>query len=199
MSGNVKKTCKILVVVDMQKDFIDGSLGTKEAQAIVPNVLEKVKNFKGDYIIFTRDTHNDDYLFSKEGEKLPVKHCIQGTKGWEIEKSLRKWIDDNHFSQGIPVGIIDKPTFGSVPMNNGTPNVIGRINEIIERTGAKEVNVEICGLITDICVLHNAIILKSFFYDNGNITVDSSCCAGSTPENHQKALDIMAIGHINIK
>lgn len=198
MSGNVKKTCNILVVVDMQKDFIDGSLGTKEAQAIVPNVLEKVKNFKGDYIIFTRDTHNDDYLFSKEGEKLPVKHCIQGTKGWEIEKSLKKWIDDNHFSQGIPVGIIDKPTFGSVPMYNGTPNVIDRIDEVIERTNAKEVNVEICGLCTDICVISNALAIKAFFCEEANISCDSSCCAGVTPEKHEAALEVMRSCQINV-
>lgn len=198
MDRKCKNTCNVLVVIDMQDDFISGSLGTKEAQAIVPNVLEKVKKFKGDYIIFTRDTHTDDYLYSKEGQKLPVKHCIREKEGWQIEKSLYKWIDDNHFAGGIPVGIINKPTFGSVPMQDGTPNVIDRVKRVMEEHETDCVNIEICGLCTDICVVSNALALKAFFYDNAEITVDSSCCAGVTPEKHNAALEVMKSCQINV-
>lgn len=193
-----KKTAKILICIDVQNDFTTGSLGSKDAQAIVPNVLEKVKNFNGDYIIFTRDTHTNDYLYSKEGEKLPVEHCIKETEGWKLVKPLREWIDKNHFSNGIAVGIIDKPTFGSVPMYDGTANVVDRVKRVMEEKDANCVNITILGLDTDICVLSNALILKAFFYDCAEITVDSSCCAGVTPEKHEAALEVMRSCQINV-
>lgn len=198
MDRKCKKSVDILLVIDMQDDFITGSLGTKEAQAIVPNVLEKVKNFKGDYIIFTRDTHTEDYLYTKEGEKLPIQHCIQGTKGWEIEKSLKKWIDGNHFAGGIPVGIINKPTFGSVPIQDGNSNVIDRVKRVMEEHSADCVNIECLGVCTDICLISNVLALKAFFYDCAEITVDSSCCAGVTPEKHEAALEVMRSCQINV-
>ncbi len=161
---------KTLIVVDMQNDFIDGSLGTKEAQAIVPNVKEKIQEYKnrGDEIIFTRDTHQSDYLDTPEGKKLPVVHCIEGTKGWQIADSLEV--------EGCTY--IDKPTFGWTHWN--------------ERTFQE---IEMIGLCTDICVVSNALILKATF-PSVEITVDASCCAGVTPQTHLAALETMKMCQI---
>lgn len=160
----------ILVVVDMQNDFIDGSLGTKEAQAIVPNVKKKIQEYKnrGDEIIFTRDTHQSDYLDTPEGKKLPVVHCIKGTKGWQIADGLEV--------EGCTY--IDKPTFGWTHWN--------------ERTFQE---IEMVGLCTDICVVSNALILKATF-PSVEITVDASCCAGVTPQTHLAALETMKMCQI---
>ena len=130
---------KLLIVVDMQNDFIDGSLGTKEAQAIVDPVVDYVKNFYGD-VIFTLDTHTDDYLNTQEGKNLPVKHCIQFTPGWNITEKLAKYAN----------WTVKKPTFGST-----------KLVEIIEAEDFEEI--ELCGLCTDICVVSNALLLKAHF------------------------------------
>ena len=161
---------KTLIVVDMQNDFIDGSLGTKEAQAIVPNVKKKIQEHKnrGDEIIFTRDTHQSDYLDTPEGKKLPVVHCIKGTKGWQIADGLEV--------EGCTY--IDKPTFGWTHWN--------------ERTFQE---IEMVGLCTDICVVSNALILKATF-PSVEITVDASCCAGVTPQTHLAALETMKMCQI---
>ena len=161
---------KTLIVVDMQNDFIDGSLGTKEAQAIVPNVKKKIQEYKnrGDEIIFTRDTHQSDYLDTPEGKKLPVVHCIKGTKGWQIADGLEV--------EGCTY--IDKPTFGWTHWN--------------ERTCQE---IEMVGLCTDICVVSNALILKATF-PSVEITVDASCCAGVTPQTHLAALETMKMCQI---
>ena len=161
---------KTLIVVDMQNDFIDGSLGTKEAQAIVPNVKEKIREYKerGDEIIFTRDTHQSDYLDTPEGKKLPVVHCIEGTKGWQIADGLEV--------EGCTY--IDKPTFGWTHWD--------------ERTFQE---IEMVGLCTDICVVSNALILKAMF-PSVEITVDASCCAGVTPQTHLAALETMRMCQI---
>lgn len=161
---------KTLIVVDMQNDFIDGSLGTKEAQAIVPNVKKKVQEYKnrGDEIIFTRDTHQSDYLDTPEGKKLPVVHCIKETKGWQIADGLEV--------EGCTY--IDKPTFGWTHWN--------------ERTFQE---IEMVGLCTDICVVSNALILKATF-PSVEITVDASCCAGVTPQTHLAALETMKMCQI---
>jgi len=163
---------KTLIVVDMQNDFIDGSLGTKEAEAIVENVKEKIGQYKmrGDEVIFTRDTHEENYLQTSEGKKLPVKHCVRGTHGWEIAEGLE-------FSDAL---IIDKPTFGWTSWDDFN------FEEI-----------EIVGLCTDICVVSNALILKAMFPD-AVITVDASCCAGVTPETHKAALKTMEMCQINV-
>ncbi len=163
---------KTLIVVDMQNDFIDGSLGTKEAQAILPKVKAKIQEYqaRGDEILFTRDTHQADYLNTPEGRKLPVEHCIAGTHGWEIAEGLE-----------VPgCVIIDKPTFGWLHWN--------------ERTFGE---IEILGLCTDICVVSNALILKAAFPDV-EITVDAECCAGVTPETHKAALETMKMCQINV-
>ncbi len=161
---------KTLIVVDMQNDFIDGSLGTKEAQAIVQSVRKKIREYKdrGDEIIFTRDTHQSDYLETPEGRKLPVVHCIEGTKGWQIADGLEV--------EGCIY--IDKPTFGWTHWN--------------ERTFQE---IEMVGLCTDICVVSNALILKATF-PSVEITVDASCCAGVTPQTHQAALETMKMCQI---
>lgn len=163
---------KTLIVVDMQNDFIDEALGTKEAVAIVPNVKKKIEEYaaNGDEIIFTRDTHSEDYLETPEGKKLPVRHCIKGTHGWEIADGL--------YVEGCK--IIDKPNFGWPDWKN----------ESLEK-------VEIIGLCTDICVVSNALIIKASFPD-AEVSVDASCCAGVTPETHAAALATMKMCQIDI-
>ena len=163
---------KTLIVIDMQNDFIDMALGTKEAVAIVPAVLEKIKEYRKDgcEIIYTRDTHTENYLETPEGKKLPVPHCIKGTKGWEIYDGL--------YTDGCK--IIDKPTFGWTEWHR----------EKLEK-------VEIIGLCTDICVVSNAMIIKTFFPE-AEVSVDASCCAGVTPESHRAALETMKMCQIDI-
>ena len=163
---------KTLIVVDMQNDFIDMALGTKEAVAIVPKVKAKIQEFvrNGQEVIFTRDTHFEDYLQTSEGRKLPVEHCIKGTRGWEIAEGL--------YVEGCK--IIDKPNFGWPHWKE-------------ERLDA----VELVGLCTDICVVSNALIIKAAFPD-ADVKVDSSCCAGVTVETHEAALKTMAMCQIDI-
>lgn len=163
---------KTLIVVDMQNDFIDMALGTKEAVAIVPRVKAKIEEYlkNGDEIIYTRDTHGKNYLETPEGKKLPVPHCIKGTKGWEIADGL--------YREGSR--IIDKPNFGWQDW----------ASENFE-------DVEIIGLCTDICVVSNALIIKTMFPD-ASIKVDASCCAGVTPESHTAALKTMSMCQINV-
>lgn len=182
---------KILVVVDMQNDFITGSLGTKEAQAIVPNVKKKideaVKN--GDMIIFTRDTHFDDYLESREGKRLPVKHCILNTPGWYAPEEL---LPSRGYARVVSY---PKFTFGDL-------NLPDRIIEEWDDDTAPIENleeIELVGLCTDICVVSNALILKAAFYDKCEISVDVTCCAGVTPETHEAALKTMEMCQINVK
>lgn len=166
---------KFLIVVDMQNDFISGALGSKLAEAIVPNVVEKVKNCDGT-VIFTRDTHFADYMDTQEGKNLPVKHCIKDTTGWEICNELKPYANK----------VIDKITFGSVDL----PNMIKNYGEPIEE-------IELCGLCTDICVISNAMILKATFPEV-KIVVDSNCCAGVTEESHQTALNAMKAVQIDV-
>ena len=166
---------KILIVVDMQVDFINGALGSDLAVAIVPNVVEKVKRFDGK-VIFTRDTHFEDYMNTQEGKNLPVPHCIKDTDGWQICDELKPYADV----------IIDKLTFGSIEL----PDFIKSFNEPIEK-------IELCGLCTDICVISNAVVLKAAFPEVP-IAVDSSCCAGVTVESHNNALNAMKVLQIEI-
>lgn len=173
---------KYLIVVDMQNDFINGSLGTKEAEAILPNVVKKIENFDGK-VIFTYDTHKDDYLDTLEGKNLPVKHCILGTPGWELPEPLEKLrLEKNTLS-------FSKPTFGSKEL---AEHLYG------ENKKEKIDEVELVGLCTDICVISNALLIKAFLPEV-NVVVDSACCAGVTPENHQNALRAMEPCQISIK
>lgn len=160
----------------MQVDFITGSLGSKLATAIVPNVVEKVKNFDGT-VIFTRDTHYDNYMQTQEGTKLPVPHCIKDTAGWQICDELLPYVKT----------VVDKETFGSVEL----PRVITNYGEPIDE-------IELCGLCTDICVISNAMILKAAFPEI-NVSVDASCSAGVSVESHNTALDAMKAVQIEVK
>ena len=170
---------KILIVVDMQKDFIDGALGTKEALGILPNVQAKIRQYKeeGYPILFTRDTHSAEYLQTQEGKLLPVPHCIKNTPGWQINDSLD--------TQGAT--IMDKPSFGSLELAAWIKQNHPQVKEI-----------ELIGLCTDICVLSNAIILKAAFPEV-TISVDSAACAGVTPQSHNNALEAMKMCQIQIK
>ena len=166
---------KYLIVVDMQVDFITGSLGSALATAIVPNVVEKVKDFDGK-VIFTRDTHFEDYMDTQEGKKLPVPHCIKGSDGWQICDELKPYAET----------VVDKLTFGSIEL----PRLLESFGEPIEK-------IELCGLCTDICVISNAMVLKAAFPE-APITVDSSCSAGVTVDSHNTALDAMRAVQIEI-
>lgn len=177
---------KVLVVIDMQNDFISGSLGTKEAQAIVPNVKKKIDEYRanGDRVLFTRDTHHEDYLETREGKKLPVEHCIDGTWGWQIADGLcEKWDI-----------VINKPTFGSYDLVETLQELV---DEAYQHTDIDEI--ELVGLCTDICVVSNALLLKAEFYADCEISVDATCCAGVTPETHEAALKTMEMCQINVK
>ena len=170
---------KILIVVDMQNDFIDGVLGTKEAVAIVPYVKSIIENFDGK-VLFTRDTHFENYMQTQEGANLPVPHCIKGTDGWQIIPALRFLAD--------AAEVLDKPTFGSTALaaqlaQEHSTNPIGRITLI--------------GLCTDICVISNAMLLKAALPEVP-ISVQADCCAGVTPQSHENALNAMKMCQIDV-
>ena len=172
---------RFLIVVDMQKDFVDGALGTKEAVAIVPDVVEKIRRFDGE-IIATLDTHDADYLRSAEGKKLPVAHCIYHTEGWILNYEVAKALDKKEHI------LLEKPTFGSVKL----PALIE------ELAGDEPFSIELCGLCTDICVVSNALLLKAHFPEVP-IAVDASCCAGVTPASHEAALTTMRMCQIDVE
>lgn len=173
---------KYLIVVDMQKDFVTGSLGTPEAQAILPKVEEKIRGFDGK-VVFTRDTHTEKYLSTQEGRFLPVRHCIFGEDGWELEGELEEICLKK---QGV---IFDKPSFGSLALAE-----FMRSESTIEDVES----IELCGICTDICVVSNALILKAALPETP-ICLDASCCAGTTPENHAAAINTMKCCQIIIK
>lgn len=170
---------KVLVVVDMQNDFIDGALGTKEAVAIVDNVAAKIENHNGP-VIYTKDTHGTDYGKTQEGKNLPVEHCIEGSEGWKISSKLP--VDKD-------AKIINKPTFGSKELGM-------YLEDLNEKEKIEEI--EVIGLCTDICVISNALLIKAFLPEVP-ISVDPSCCAGVTPESHETALAAMKMCQIYIK
>lgn len=173
---------KYLIVVDMQKDFITGSLGTEEAKAILPKVIEKVSRYEGQ-ILFTKDTHTEDYLSTQEGRNLPVKHCILGEEGWMLADELEKAAENGGWQ------IYQKPAFGSV-----------ELAEALKGENEKEPieEIELCGLCTDICVISNALLLKAFLPEVP-VCVDAACCAGVTPKSHKNALEAMKMCQILIK
>ena len=173
---------KVLVVVDMQNDFIDGALGTKEAEAIVPKVVEKIRDFDG-MVLYTRDTHGEDYLDTQEGKKLPVVHCIRGTKGWELHPKIEALRKEEP---------IDKPSFASQELGNRLKTIDGECRQ--RAMGGLE-SVTFVGLCTDICVISNAMIAKAFIPEVP-ILVDSACCAGVTPQSHENALEAMKVCQI---
>ena len=162
---------KAIIVVDMQNDFVTGALGTKEAQEMLPRLVAKLsevveRNYAD--IIFTQDTHKADYLQTQEGKFLPVEHCIKGTEGWEIVPELQKFIPHSRI-------VIEKKSFGSTRL----PTLLKPYDEV-----------EFVGVCTDICVVSNALLLKAF-YPEQLISIDAACCAGTSPDAHKKALDVM--------
>ncbi|MCD8035863.1 MAG: cysteine hydrolase [Clostridiales bacterium] len=170
---------KILVIVDMQNDFIDGALGTKEAQAIVENVVKKIKCYEPKNIYATRDTHSENYLETNEGKHLPVIHCVKGTPGWQIRKEVAEALSDAR--------IIDKPCFASTDL----------ADILFARHYKENIEIELVGLCTDICVVSNALLLKAKMPEV-TISVDASCCAGVTPKTHEAALETMKMCQIDI-
>lgn len=171
---------KVLVVVDIQNDFVDGALGTPEAVAIVDAAAEKIKNFDGD-IFVTYDTHFENYMDTLEGKKLPVPHCIKGTNGWELNPKIAEALKGKNYKT------IEKLTFGSVDL----PQLVK------EKIGNQKAEITLIGLCTDICVVSNALLLKANILDS-EIFVDSACCAGVTPDTHNAALDTMRCCQINV-
>lgn len=169
---------KILVVIDMQNDFVSGALGTPEARAIVPNVKARVESNEFDTIIYTKDTHPINYLDSFEGKRLPVSHCIRDTEGWEIIPELQ--------TDGE---IVEKPTFGSYKLIDTLDNYFAG--------GQRFEEIEFCGLCTDICVVSNALMVRAA-YPNVPITVRANCCAGVTPELHEATLRVMESCQIDV-
>ncbi|MCL2388478.1 MAG: cysteine hydrolase [Defluviitaleaceae bacterium] len=187
---------KALVIVDMQNDFIDGALGTKEAAAIVDHVVARIKESNDELILFTQDTHGEDYLSTPEGKKLPVPHCIENTDGWKINESIFKaWCENKNTVKADRVAencfvdnTITKPIFGSE-----------RLVEFL-KTGVASgdvTEIELLGLCTDICVVSNAIMLKNAL-PNIEVSVNEKCCAGVTPQSHTEALNTMKMCQINI-
>ena len=169
-----------LIVVDMQKDFVDGALGTPEAIAIVPNVVRKIQDFDGE-LIATFDTHHENYMDTAEGKKLPVPHCIQGTPGWALDSAVAAVLENRGYTA------VEKPTFGSTAL-------AGILRQM---AGQEDFSMELVGLCTDICVVSNALLLKAHFPEK-QIRVDASCCAGVTPKSHEAAIATMASCQIDI-
>ena len=173
---------KILIVVDMQNDFIDGALGTKEAQAIVPAAAARIRACRenGYEVIATLDTHGEDYMETPEGRKLPVPHCIKGTQGWQINPEIQAAAGE--------CLLVEKPTFGSTNLSGIVADIAG---------DAEQLTIELLGLCTDICVVSNALMLKANF-PGADMAVNAACCAGVTPKSHSTALSAMAACHIDI-
>ncbi len=175
---------KLLVVVDLQNDFIDGALGTGEAVSIVENAIAKIKSYEagGETVIFTMDTHSDNYLETQEGKNLPVKHCIAGTKGWQINDQIMNAVDLNQYK------IYKKITFGSSEL---AKDLLNGVYDGISQ-------VELIGICTDICVITNAMLFKTLLPEVP-VIVDAACCAGVTPESHANALKAMKMCQITIQ
>ncbi|MBR3624702.1 MAG: cysteine hydrolase [Selenomonadaceae bacterium] len=165
---------KCILVIDVQNDFVDGALGTKEAVEMLPRLVEKLKNEKDASLVFTQDTHKDNYLDTNEGKHLPVKHCIKNTDGWRIAPALSEFLKKAE--------VIEKKSFGSTRL----PSVVAKYDEV-----------ELVGLCTDICVISNALLLKAFFPEK-KISVDPTCCAGVTPESHNSAIEVMKLCQVDI-
>ena len=174
----------VLIVVDMQTDFVDGALGTPEAVAILENVTAKIKAYAADpdgVIFVTYDTHTESYMETSEGKHLPVPHCIKGTAGWALHPTVAAALE------GVAYTAVEKPTLGSVALP-----------ALVKEAAAGDFSVELIGLCTDICVVSNTLLLKAH-YPEVSISVDASCCAGVTPDTHRAALTTMGMCQIEVK
>lgn len=186
----MKNKCSILCVIDTQVDFIDGSLRNEEAIKKIPNIVKKIREFDGDSIFYTMDTHDNTYLHTNEGKKLPVVHCNKYSDGWKLDSNVQEALNDAVL-RNIPVVGIEKPTFGSYKLIDFL-----KAFESVHKN--EELEIEIFGFCTDICVVSNALLVKAAFYNKANISVDASCCAGVTPESHKAALLTMKMCQIDI-
>ena len=175
-------TEKLLLVIDMQNDFVTGALANKEAEAIICAIAAKIQTYQGQQypVFFTRDTHGADYMETQEGKLLPVPHCLEGSEGWQIVEGLSAYAEEE--------SVLDKPVFGSLELPKW----------IEEKLGAVPQEIELCGVCTDICVISNALILKAAFPET-TVTVEGALCAGVTPESHQTALAAMKACQVNVK
>jgi len=170
---------KILLVIDMQNDFIDGALGTAEAVAMLPRAIDEIKKYPAADIIATRDTHTPDYMDTQEGKNLPVPHCIRNTQGWELNDEVKAAVGSAE--------VIDKPTFGSKLL----------AEKLAAMAETEELDITLIGLCTDICVVSNALMIKAYLPET-RVNVISDCCAGVTPATHIAALETMKMCQINV-
>lgn len=182
----------LLLVIDTQNDFIDGVLGSEQAVDTVPNIVKKIEGINNGIIITTQDTHETNYIKTPEGKNLPVPHCIRGSEGWKINSDVMNAIQERIKIEGISTINVQKPTFGSIELANVVNNLV--------RSTDEDVNIEICGFCTDICVVSNAMLIKTMLYDLNrvNISIIKDCCAGVTPEKHNAALEVMKSCQINV-
>lgn len=171
---------RVLIVVDMQKDFISGALGTEEAESIVSCAVDKINSFDGD-IMVTYDTHDDRYMETQEGKKLPVPHCIKGEDGWELDERIQEALSRREYTA------FEKPTFGSAEL----------MDHIRKSYDPGDIEIELIGVCTDICVISNALLAKANFPETA-VSVDAGCCAGVTPQTHREALDVMRMCQVDI-
>ena len=181
------ETRKVLAVIDVQNDFITGSLRNEEAIKKVPNIVKKINEFDGDVIFYTMDTHAENYMETNEGKKLPVVHCVKGTEGWEIETSVKAALEEAKL-RNIKVVCVEKPTFGSYDL----------VEEIKRISLWADLDIEFVGFCTDICVVSNALLVKAAFYEKAKISVIEDCCAGVTPETHFAACKTMQMCQIDV-
>jgi len=175
---------KVLIVVDVQNDFVDGVLGTKEAQSIIPKVVQKIKEFEGRRIFVTLDTHDEEYLKTKEGKYLPVEHCIKGTAGHELNGDVKLALEQA--KNRVPVEYVIKTTFGTL-----------KWKELLKDYNPAGLEIELIGICTSICVASNATIIKTLFPD-ATVRVDACCCACVTPESHKAGLEVMKLQQIEV-
>ena len=184
---------KIVVIVDMQIDFVDGVLGTEEAKKIVPNITSRLRELKGSLVLFTKDTHYEDYLETQEGQNLPVPHCIYKTPGWSIVKDISSLVDYSndylsYSGANVVKGRFLKKTFGSIELAE-------TLREIVKECQIDEIT--FMGVCTDICVVSNVLLAKAYCPET-LITVDANCCAGTSPEAHKRALDTMTSCQVTV-
>ena len=183
---------KLLICIDVQNSFIDGELGSEQAVDTVPNIVKKIEEFNNGIIITTQDTHETTYMETPEGKSLPVPHCIRGSEGWLLNSNIVNTINSRISLEGVSTFNVQKPTFGSIELANIVNNLV--------RSTDEDVNIEICGFCTDICVVSNAMLIKTMLYDLNrvNISIIKDCCAGVTPEKHNAALEVMKSCQINV-
>lgn len=183
---------KLLICIDCQNDFIDSVLGSEQAVDTVPNIVKKIEEFNNGIIITTQDTHETNYMETPEGKNLPVPHCIKGNEGWEINSDVMNAIQERIKIEGVSTINIQKPTFGSIALANVIDNIV--------RSTDEDVNIEICGFVSSICVISNALLIKTMLYDLNRVTISvlNDCCAGLNEYNHEAALEVMKSCQINV-